>query len=153
MNQSNSSFNSSVEMSTINGSKSSLDELDGSTVSDRELRKAIWGPFYYIAQATGLVLYISPEDMKTKRALFHLIPNALASLILFANSIYCIVRLSNVPFSINWVYSNSLLFLSIHGFVSSMVMMGFKYSNYFSNIATLLRKATRNNVSSCQNHK
>ncbi|KAE9552547.1 hypothetical protein FO519_004244 [Halicephalobus sp. NKZ332] len=132
-------------MSTINDSRTSLEKSGRSRTSDIELRKAIWGPFYYITQMTGLVLHIAPEDIKSKKGLLHLIPNVLATLILLANGIYCLIRMSNIPFSINWAYSNSLFFFALHGFVSSLVMMGYKYKNYFSNVGSLLRKAARNN--------
>ena len=147
MSRSTSSLNSSIEMSTINNSTTSLEEAEKPTVSDNTLRASIWGPFYYLAQATGLILYISPEEIKTIKGLLHLIPNFTATLILLANVVYCFVRMSNVSFSINWVYSNALLLLSLHGTVSSLVMMGFKYNNYISTVITMLRKATRNDVS------
>lgn len=125
----------------------SVEELERSTVSDARLKRSIWGPFYYFAQLTGLVLYISPEDVKTKRALLHLIPNVFITLILLSNSVYTVVRMNGNTFSINWCYSISLMFFAIHGTVCSVTMLGYKFKNYFSNVIALLRKATRNNVS------
>ena len=131
-------------MSSSSIKKSSIEET---TVSDNRLRRCIWGPFYYFAQLTGLLLYIAPEDVGTKKALLHLIPNAIAFLILLAHSVYTVVMMSGKSFSINWCYSVVLMFFSVHGTTSSMTMLGYKFNNYFSNVIALLRKATRNNVS------
>ncbi|KAE9552549.1 hypothetical protein FO519_004246 [Halicephalobus sp. NKZ332] len=132
---------------TLSVKKGFLEECDGSKVSDIELRRAIWGPFYYIAQMTGLILHTTPEDMKTRKGLLHLIPNVLATVILLANAVYTVVMMNGKSFSINWSYSISLMFFAINGTVSSLVMMGYKFDNYFSNVVTLLRNATRNNFS------
>uniref|UniRef100_A0AC34RLH5 Gustatory receptor n=1 Tax=Panagrolaimus sp. JU765 TaxID=591449 RepID=A0AC34RLH5_9BILA len=120
--------------------------MDSVEVPSDKLGLSIWGPFQYIAIATGQVIPIAPKDVKSIKALFHMIPNVFVSVVLLANVIYTFVRLDNKGLSVNWMYSNSLSFIAIHAFVASLSLMGMKFRNYFDNVEQMLRKATKNEL-------
>ena len=124
-----------------------LESIDESTVSDVTLKRTIWGPFYYISKLTLLIFDIPKTGTRTAKGVLHLIPNIIVSVVLFSNTIYGVLNMSSISFSINWAYSTILLFIAFHGFFSSLVMLVFKYTNYFSKTIFYLRKATRNRVS------
>ena len=100
-----------------------LESVNESTVSDLGLKIIIWGPFYYISKLTLLIFEIPSNEIKTKRDMLHLIPNIIISIILLSNTVYCILQMSSISFSINWAYSTNLIFIAFHGFFSSLVML------------------------------
>lgn len=136
-----------IEMSALSHSGNSLERSGRPVVSDTSMKRSIWGPFYYLARCTGLVLYINSEEMSMKRKIIHAIPNVLIFAILLANSLYCSTKMSGDVFSINWCYSVTLFCISVHGTVSCFILSTYKFNNYFEKVVIYIRKATRNNVS------
>lgn len=136
-----------MEMSALSHSGNSLDRSRTPVISDASIKRSIWGPFYYLARCTGLVLYVNSEELTMRRKILHYIPNIVIFVILLINAIYCLTKMSGNVFSINWCYSVTLFMIALHGTVSCYIMMKYKFNNYFENVILYIRTATRNNVS------
>ena len=136
-----------IEMSDLRHSGNSLDRSGRPVASDGSMKRSVWGVVYYLARISGLVLYVDSENTSTTKKILHVIPNLIITVILLINTVYCATKMSTQVFSINWCYSISLFFISLHGTVSSTIIIGYKYNNYFEKVIFYLRGATRNNVS------
>ena len=136
-----------IEMSVLTHSGNSLDRSGRIVISDASMKRSIWGPFYYLARLSGLILYVDADHASSAKKALHAIPNLVITLILLSNTVYCGMKMSTNVFSINWCYSISLFFISLHGTVSSLIITGYKYNNYFEHVTFYMTRATRSNVS------
>uniref|UniRef100_A0A7E4VC46 Gustatory receptor n=1 Tax=Panagrellus redivivus TaxID=6233 RepID=A0A7E4VC46_PANRE len=121
-------------------------ESEKPNISDSEMRKGIWGPWYWFVSAFGLVFPAPKKESSLFATLLLFVPNliVLAVLAVRAGNIMYIMSITRAV-SFSWAYMTILFSLSIHALTCAATLTWYKHGNFFNKMTAHIRELAVDN--------
>uniref|UniRef100_A0A7E4WC36 Gustatory receptor n=1 Tax=Panagrellus redivivus TaxID=6233 RepID=A0A7E4WC36_PANRE len=115
--------------------------------SDSQYRSAIFGPWYWFAVLTGMMV---PVKQTSNKCLIFLqfLPNILSILFLLVRAVYYMLQMGGAhALTIEWAKLQVVFFTALHGLVSCIILTTFKQGRFSEKMVQYMRNASLNRMS------
>uniref|UniRef100_A0A7E4V7X5 Gustatory receptor n=1 Tax=Panagrellus redivivus TaxID=6233 RepID=A0A7E4V7X5_PANRE len=115
--------------------------------TDAQYRSAIFGPWYWFAVWTGMLVPVKETSNKFF-LLVQFLPNALSTIILLIRANYFVFQMGNAhALTLEWAKLQVIFFTALHGFISCAILTTFKRGRFVEKMVQYMRNASLNRMS------